>query len=259
MAGQITAFVISLKSATARRKRLQEHFDKIGLAFEWYDAVNGRELAEKDIEAYCDMDAVRKNPNWLSRSAIGCAMSHYGIYQEIIKRNLPYALIFEDDVILKKDFIQHIDTLLNQLHKNEVVTLFYQSWSPMKLSGGTAVDLYKHYKLYAPKDVFQSISAAAYLITNDACRTLSGSVLPIKYAADSWGEFKSAKAFEHFRCVYPRPVDIIDAKSTIQYLEESWISNIMKWIDKNKVFPVYQILRQKRKMSRQKMMKVEIE
>jgi len=258
MTVNIPVFVISLKSSLERRRRLEEHFKKIGLAFEWYDAMYGKDLSEDEIAKYCNMEAIKNSPNWLTRSAIGCALSHYNIYKEVLRRDLPYAIIFEDDIVLKKDFQKTIEALLPQLRKSEVISLFYQSWEPLKLISDSAIEFYKPYKLHDLADMMQPISAAAYLITHDACKTLSESILPIKYTADSWGEFKKQGAFESFRCVYPRLVDVMDAKSTIQYLDDNWKGKLMKWIDKNKVFPVYQYLRSVRRKNRQKMMNVEI-
>ncbi len=254
----IPVFVISLKGSSERRRRLDEHFNKMGIAFEWYDAIYGKELSEKEIEASCNMEAVNRAPNWLTRSAIGCALSHINIYKEIIRRQAPYAIIFEDDVVINKDFQKHIEALLPQLKKNEIISLFYQSWYPLELVKESATEFDKNYKLYEVADMVQPISAAAYLVTLDACKTLIASIVPISYTADSWGEFKKNAAFDSFRCVYPRLVDVVDAKSTIQYLEDDWKGKLMKWIDNNKVFPVYQYLRYKRKKSRQKMMGVKI-
>eukprot|EP00697_Spironema_sp_BW2_P006707 gnl/Spiro4/20814_TR10132_c0_g1_i1.p4 gnl/Spiro4/20814_TR10132_c0_g1~~gnl/Spiro4/20814_TR10132_c0_g1_i1.p4 ORF type:complete len:269 (+),score=-11.67 gnl/Spiro4/20814_TR10132_c0_g1_i1:3187-3993(+) len=254
----IPVFVISLKSSTERRKRLDEHFKKMGLPFEFMDAVYGKDLNDIDIATYCDMQAVKNAPNWLTRSAIGCALSHLNIYKEVIRRNLPYAVIFEDDVIINKDFKQQVEALLPKLKKNEVVSFFYQSWEPLKLVGNSTMEFYKDYKLYEVADVMQPISAAAYLITQDACKTLSNAIIPIRYTADAWGEYKTKRAIENFRCVYPKPVNIVDAKSTIQYLNDDWKGKLMKWIDRYKVFPVYQLLKMKRKAARQKMMGVQI-
>lgn len=258
MVTPIPVFVISLKNSSERRKRLEAHFKKMGVAFEWFDAIYGSDLSEGDTASCCNMEAVKNSPNWLTRSAIGCALSHYNIYKEIVRRQLPYAIIFEDDVVLKKGFEKHMESLLPKLKKNEVISLFYQSWEPLRLVKSTGIEFDKGHKLYEVADMMQPISAAAYLITLDACKTLSESIMPIKYTADSWGEFRKNGSFESFRCAYPRLVDVIDAKSTIQYLEDDWKGKFMKWIDNNKVFPVYQYLRYKRKKNRQKMMNVEI-
>jgi glycosyl transferase, family 25 len=258
MANKITVFIVSLKNSTDRRAQLQKHLDAIGLQFEWFDAVYGKALSDEEIAKYCDEQSIKENPVWLSRSAIGCALSHYFIYQEIIKRNLPYALILEDDIIFEKDFIPVIDQFAATLKENEIAALYYQSWEPIKLIKDTKQTINNTYSSYSPVDIFQPISTAGYIITLDACKTFSEAMIPIRRTADSWGQYSKVNAFEHFRCVYPRPVDTVDAKSTIEYIGDNWKSRLTQWIDKNKIFPVYQLLKRRRHISRQTMMKAEI-
>ncbi|MEI8278494.1 MAG: glycosyltransferase family 25 protein [Bacteroidota bacterium] len=258
MANDITVFIVSLKNSTDRRAQLAKHLEHIGLKFEWFDATYGKSLTDEEMAQYCDLEAIKENPVWLSRSAIGCALSHYFIYKEVIRRNLPYALILEDDIVFEKDFIPYIDTVAKQLQKNEIAALYYQSWDPIRLIGSTVVDIHKPYKSYIPQDIYQPISTAGYIITKDACKTFSEAMIPLRRTADSWGQYKQIGAFENFRCVYPRPVDTVDAKSTIEYIGDNWKSRLMQWVDKNKIFPLYQILRKKRNLNRQSMMKAEI-
>ena len=50
-------------------------------------------------------------------SIIGVFLSHLKIYKKIIKEDLPYALIMEDDVKLLKNFKKNLNNLLNNLPK----------------------------------------------------------------------------------------------------------------------------------------------
>ncbi len=257
MDSNITIFVISLKKSINRRESLKALFQEKNIAFEWMDAVYGKDLSESEMKQYCDLEAIEKNPTWLNRSAIGCALSHYNAYQEILKRKLPYAVIFEDDVIPEKNFLLELQSIIPHLKKSEIIALFYQSWVPLQLEKNSAEGTDRKHTLYHLADYRQLVSSAAYLISYEACKLLTEKMLPIRLTADSWGEYQKVDAIKSLRCVYPRLVDVADAKSTIEYMGASWKSNITKWIDNKKVFPFYQLLRYKRNLSRMKMMKVE--
>lgn len=47
----------------------------------------------------------------LTKGGMGCALSHLKVWQKIIKQNIPYSLILEDDVVLDKDLVQKLDIL----------------------------------------------------------------------------------------------------------------------------------------------------
>lgn len=258
MKEKVPVFVVSLLSSVQRRERLAKHFADMGIAFEWLDAVNGGDLSKEEMSRLCDMTEVESKPHWLTRGAIGCALSHYRIYELIIERGLPYALVFEDDVLLSADFKTCLEHTIPLLSGNQIISFYYQSWTPVKLQGRTRKHISGKYFAYLPEDISQPLNAAAYLITREAAISMTKNILPVRLAADAWGAFSEIGAFDEFRCVYPRPVDVVDAKSSINYLGNDWKARLLKWVDRNKVFPVYQILRHRRKSSRMKMMKVKI-
>jgi glycosyl transferase family 25 len=258
MSKELSIFVISLKESVQRRKRIKNHLDYLGLTFEWFDAVNGKNLSDSEINTLCDTEEIKKHPIWLSRGAIGCALSHYYLYLEIIKRNLPYALVLEDDIILENKFLPCFDNLVSSLQSSEIVALFYQSKKPLKLISTSKKSINDYYSTYHPLRIGQPLSTGAYVITLDACKSLSKVILPIRFAADSWGYYHELGAFESLRCVYPRPVDSTDEASTIQYRNQNWKFNLKKIIERYKIFPAYHVLLQRRKNIRKKMMAVEM-
>jgi glycosyl transferase family 25 len=257
MKNQLPIFVISLKYSTERRNNVSKHFNKIGVSFEWFDAVVGKELTEKQIEELCDREALIKYATWLTKGQIGCSLSHYYLYLEIIKRNLPYALIMEDDAILNADFLTSLDIVIDALRTNEVIMLYYTGHTPLHIIAKSKEPINNTYSLYTPLEVGRFGSTAGYLITNAACKTLSEIILPVRTGADGWELFNNEKGFEYFRCIYPHPVDTYNAKSTIGYINNKNIARITGWIDQYKIFPFYQLLNAKRNRLKEKMKKVE--
>jgi len=97
-------FVISLASATDRRKHIESEFGKHNVNYEFFDALTP-DLAKPYAERL-SLDLASAN---LTPGELACMMSHVAIWEKIIKENLAYATIFEDDIYLGDD----AETLLN--------------------------------------------------------------------------------------------------------------------------------------------------
>ena len=97
-------YVVSLKSSTQRRKSIIKQFQRYNINFEFFDAINGKELSEEEITKYCDLKILSENPKWLNRGCIGCILSHALIYQRVIDENLKGAIILEDDMLINSEF-----------------------------------------------------------------------------------------------------------------------------------------------------------
>jgi glycosyl transferase, family 25 len=253
----IPIFVISLKRATDRRRHIQNEFKKHQLVFEWYDAIDAQTISDAELSALIDHDAVKKHPIWLTKGALCCALSHYSVYQLVIERNLPYALVLEDDVILKKGFIGALEQAVLQLKENEVILLYNHNSQPLRLSS-LETTLVANSRLYAPINVDGLGTTAAYLISRAACISMLKVILPIRCAADSWNVFYRNNGYQHIRYMYPEIVDTMDYKSTIEYIGNKKISNILGFIDKYKVFPFSQILKLRRYYKRQQMKQISV-
>ena len=252
----IPIFVISLTDSVDRRKKIEKQFSKLKLRFEWFDAIRGISLSDEEIARLCDLEAIKNSNGWLNRGALGCALSHYYVYKEIIKRNFPYAIVLEDDVLLQDNFEEVVKNCVDQAKENEVILLYYKSWEALQLSKNDQVKISENYSLFVPIDFNQPITASAYMITNKACSSLTKTILPIRYAADCWGLFYKDGGFKQLRCIYPCILDTIDAKSTIEYTGTGLLNKILKVIDKRKVFPFYQLLLKRRRYMKSKMDKV---
>ena len=131
----IHVFVISLKNETARRQSISKHLKERGFDFEFFDAVDGRKM---DVPSHPDYDAKRRIRSFgrhIKPGELGCLLSHLGTYKEIVKRNLPYALILEDDVILHKDTKHVLETFIKSSIKNGPVFDMLRLLSDKKING----------------------------------------------------------------------------------------------------------------------------
>jgi len=93
-------FVINLKKDTNKRNRIISMFQKLNITnYEIFDAVNGNELKHFEI-----------NKKWydpwshlhLTKGEVGCALSHFQLWQQI-KKEKKMAMILEDDFIIDNE------------------------------------------------------------------------------------------------------------------------------------------------------------
>ncbi len=251
-------FVINLKRSPERRLLMEKQLGALGLSYEIVEAVDGKALGEADIDRYCDKQALALHPQWLSRGAIGCALSHLKAYRAILDGGLPYGLVLEDDTVLDPALAAFLPRVGPHLHDNEVLMLYYAAWKKCVLTAGPGPLAGKH-RIATPLDPKQIVSGNAYIITREACRQVLRFQAPIKVAADSWNEYFRERAIEHVRCVYPMLADVADYKSTIDYVSTGSLKGtLLHYIDRYKIFPVYQVLKRRRKKLRTAMLNFEL-
>jgi GR25 family glycosyltransferase involved in LPS biosynthesis len=126
----VPAYVINMRRNIERWEscvsQIQNHFPHFE-RFEAVDAVRASpaELAEKWIEI------VGREPRFSPRDSEmvskpgrqGCLLSHYAIWKKIVRESIPYAVIFEDDIVFDSNF----ETLAPKFYDatEKTVDLFY--------------------------------------------------------------------------------------------------------------------------------------
>lgn len=249
-------YVISLKHALNRRDLMSKQLDNLGLSYEFIDAVDGRQLTTDEMNNMCDMDAVKQNPAWLTPGAIGCAISHKIAYEKLLCNNQKTALILEDDMILPQSLDKILKSIESQIVPGEVVLLHYKGWNVCRFSNYNKRLLDDRMSLVFPLTINDiPITTGAYVMSYEACKTLCELLPPIRVAADSWRFFLENDGIKCLSCVYPRIVEDACFKSTVDYdaLLNPILASALKYIDKNKVFFLYQLLKYRRKLFIKKM------
>lgn len=91
-------YCINLKRSTERRAKMSAELEKLGLPYEFIDAVDGRALraAERDA-AYNSWRTRLRHGKDLTAGELGCAMSHLAFFRKIIESN-DVGFVLEDDV-----------------------------------------------------------------------------------------------------------------------------------------------------------------
>lgn len=101
-------YVINLDRDVKRLKRMEKIFEKLGIKFERFRAINGKDR----VSEYKTLLKKKWNP-WertMNRSVkirrptvYGCLLSHREIVKDALRKNYRRILIFEDDVIPNKN------------------------------------------------------------------------------------------------------------------------------------------------------------
>ena len=110
-------YVISLVRSLDRRLRVASMLAEQGVDFEFFDAVDGREI---DYAAFVDSHA----PWQLLPGEIGCYLSHLGVWRNVVERGDDVALVLEDDVIIDANAFDVIDSCVELTEGWDAVRLF---------------------------------------------------------------------------------------------------------------------------------------
>jgi glycosyl transferase family 25 len=249
-------YVISLKGSDVRRASINQELSKFGIQYEIVDAVRGADL---DIENddRINHKLAKELAFWLTPGTIGCALSHLECYKKAIAEDLDYVVIFEDDAKITSDYTSYLDKVFENLQDREVCLLYQISWAPLILDSSSKVALDQKAGMFR---FIQGhpIAATAYILTRQGYRSLAQNILPISTAADVWNTFLEKNFISGIACIYPYPVDTMDFKSDIDYVSSSWKKKVSVFIDKKKIFPLYNILKIIRRRNREKMKMVTI-
>ena len=132
-------YVVNIDSATERMKLLRNEL--VGIKYERFSAVtpqHGNFPSSKKL--------------YVKKGALACALSHAEIIRTAKRENYKNILIFEDDVVLDRDFINYnLDLVANHLSSKDWA-LFYLGGLHLKnptLQGDGIVDIVSTIASYA--------------------------------------------------------------------------------------------------------------
>lgn len=162
-------FVISLPEATDRQDIMRAHLGAHGVEFEFIEAVDGRQFDPATHPAHDTLKRRLFFGRDLLGAEIGCLLSHKKIYQKIVDEQIPLALIFEDDVELKDNFMSILEASLRHIDRYDILRFINKPKLIKK----------PHKKLIALDDTHHIIQthgvpggAYAYLITLDGAKKM---------------------------------------------------------------------------------------
>jgi glycosyl transferase family 25 len=194
----IPCFVVNLARDVARRENIEAQLAHLGMAYNIVPAVDGKALSDAELAENYDRAKAEKAHRPLSLSEIGCAMSHLQIYQTVVRGNLPYAFVLEDDALLAANVDEVLARLPRFVFPDEpVVTLLsyvrrYRNRERQILSDSAFLaDTYGN-----------AARSLAYVVTQKAAQQLIKHGYPIWRECDRWYDFKR-EGVVRVKCVVP--------------------------------------------------------
>lgn len=102
--------IINLETSTERRLHMQEQMPVTELDYRIVPAVDGHSLSQDEIDEICHANGVLlRRGSHLSPGETGCALSHIGLYREILDNDIKAMVILEDDVRVDKRILLAIE------------------------------------------------------------------------------------------------------------------------------------------------------
>lgn len=185
---------------------MQAQFNRLALPVEFIEAVDGRQLSQKEIaNVYSKWRARFCHGKGLSRGEIGCALSHLKFYRNVLQEGTA-GFVFEDDVELGDHIKKVLGEIENFLLTRTVPTLVQLPGLERDLPLCVGVGN-KHNFI----NVFAPIGAYAYGINSSAAELLLDVFNPIKCPIDYYRYLIRHYGLEMF--VYSEKIVSVDIES----------------------------------------------
>ena len=194
-------FIISLKQETARRQYMENILNTTNITdFSFIDAVYGMtDLHKYNFKVMPDwIDPIQKRK--INVNEIGCFLSHYSIWKQIIDNNIDVALILEDDCVFKDDF----NTKFTEILQIDTTTYDYFTLGRNKNNNlcGLGPEIVIENDYVIPK---YSYNAHSYLLTNAGAKILANDlaleyIIPVdEYIPLMYDSFPFPKYSDYFK------------------------------------------------------------
>ena len=184
-------YVINLEKDLERKNYIEKLFNKYNINFEFINAIDGNNLDTNTLKLlelwaypgnkFCNKEcSCSGKGHELSDAQIGCALSHYLCYKDIVKNKYKTALIFEDDIKFESNFENIIKNIFEKELPNnwELIHLSYTT-NHIKNCISYSDNLYKR--------ISGGISGVHfYGISLDTAKILENNFYPIRAASDGY-------------------------------------------------------------------------
>ncbi len=175
-------FLINLERRPERREHFFKHAERENIPrdmIEIYKGIDGLSynFSQEELSMFrsCDFKTSR-----VIGALMGNQLSHYNILKQVVERQYSHAIIFQDDVMLCKDFMNEVGKVLNNMPENaEIVWLGFHKHA--SLSFFEAWPIYEEYEIdyikrYVTSEVgtlsYPNPCSLGYIVTLEGARNL---------------------------------------------------------------------------------------
>lgn len=186
-------YIINLARNHDRWEHMARQLERFGFHYERIEAVDGKALSEEDRhEAFSSFRWWCAMGRPVVPAEIGCALSHYKIYRQMVdEETLPYCCILEDDIALSPQFnstLQEIERWIVPTKPQVVILNDHQ-----KKYGNLSTGIHR--------SCYGGSCTDGYVLTRVAARNLLGANLPIIVPCDTWGRWVRLGRIELYHAV----------------------------------------------------------
>lgn len=208
MTNQIPIIVINLTCDVEKKNRVTKILNQYNLNFDFFTAVDGEALTAEEINAvYDENKAIKKIRRGLSTGEVGCALSHLGVYQHLLKHNIKQAVILEDDIIISPSFIDSL-SMIDYAPKDWELILLGHSDSPTGLGHFCKVNIplaHNPTQFLIGKPIITVGGTYGYIINQNGANRILSQIGKFYQALDNYtGDYKYTNLYS----VYPHTVRV---------------------------------------------------
>ena len=152
--------VISLTNEHERRQHINCLFKENELEFDYSDAINKSQVVET-----LEKNDLTVNTDRMSLGEIGCFLSHYSLWKQVVEHEMPYLIIFEDDIFFAesaKVLLQELDWLPANFDVIKLETTYEEVMIKKE------IDLSSSHFLFHMKS--RHLGAGGYIISNKVAK-----------------------------------------------------------------------------------------
>jgi glycosyl transferase, family 25 len=195
----IKTYVINLDRSPDRMAFMQGQLDRLGIEYERFPAIDGRELRPPvpgvDERSYARLHGRRFHPG-----EVGCYLSHMQVLRRFLATDAPFALVLEDDGLIHESLPKLIEVALKEP----------RDWDILRLStvNGGAFFPYRRIdqRFSFALPLTRKKGSAAYLLSRNCAKRLLEKMDPMRFAYDIAFDTEFLMGVK-MSFIYPPPVD----------------------------------------------------
>ena len=179
-------YVINCKMHTERYEKFKKYAKIANVKACRIPCILGKQFSDSLL---CDMidNKILSPTADMTKVEVSINMSHYNCWKRLVNSCLDYALIFEDDVELKPDFIDNINLIFEKLKENNIsfsiLHLYNGNWAKTKSKQKKIIDINDSIKIVQETTDYNA-AASAYIISKEYAKWLMDRSFPIKIQQD---------------------------------------------------------------------------
>ncbi|MEJ8311455.1 glycosyltransferase family 25 protein [Agrobacterium larrymoorei] len=173
----LAVYLINMANAQERKHAMFDKLSAIGLTAERVEAVDGRALTFP-IPEFSELSYKLMHGRRTCPPEIGCYLSHVECARRLLNSDADFALILEDDVVFKQDFMESIEAAID--HRND--------WDILRLSTVSHGRKYPFRKLTGDRSLSVALTrekgSGAYIVNRKAAKWIAEKLVPMRLAYD---------------------------------------------------------------------------